>query len=89
MKEKCQTCGIREHGDSRHEILTPYREHTICSWCIQLWEKKEAKLNRPVDFFEFRGWGLSEESKAIIKARRDKMLISRGVTPATASVRGI
>ena len=81
MIEKCSSCGIREHGDSCHEILIPYREHTICSWCIQLWEKKEAKLNRPVDFFEFRGWGLSEATKAIIKAQRDKMRISGYVTP--------
>ena len=81
MVEKCSSCGIREHGDLCHETLTKYRGFTVCSWCIQLWEKKEAKLNRPMDFFEFRGWGLSEATKAIIKAQRDKYLISRGVTP--------
>ncbi len=54
MCDKCESCGIIEHGHLCHERVKPIRGHLICSWCECEWQKREQKEGVSIDFREFK-----------------------------------
>jgi len=49
---QCESCGIIAPG-SRENRLLDYREHRICSWCIDGWKNREELFRRGLTRQEF------------------------------------
>jgi len=51
---QCEACHIFIGGKEEPYLeLTDYREHKICSWCINLWKRREERLRRDITWKEF------------------------------------
>ena len=53
MKKQCESCGIVKGGAICREVLTEYREHSICGWCRAEWRYREKFFRREISFDEF------------------------------------
>ena len=58
---RCEACGVIKGGQIYHEIITEYRGHNICSWCINKWKQLEAKLGKTIDFKDYSHPPLEEK----------------------------
>lgn len=51
-EEQCQSCRIVT-GGMEEQYISEYREHRICSWCIDLWRRREKLVGHEISFEEF------------------------------------
>lgn len=60
--EECEGCNIGI-GLSEEPHIQEYREHRLCSWCIQNWGQREKRAGREITFDEFHEGKLEKRKK--------------------------
>jgi len=52
--ESCEACLIIEGGNLCNEVLSEYRGHNICDWCLRKWRELEKRCRRVIEFEQFK-----------------------------------